>query len=772
MALTIVSGVITLGATPAAAADNASLSLSKQVFEPGTTTPISGPLEPGDAFDYSVTAACSGLTEGCVNAKTVDVIPAGVTIEVPPSQPPLYTVEYDAGTRRLTVTYTSPLASPPNPPNSIGLPAGSARNVTIRATVDANATDGEQIVNTADVTADNAAPADGSAAITVTVPARVRPVATKSIDPSTVVAQSHAGVTFTLGVANQSTATADVTSLSVADLSADTWNDFDLTSVGPVTEFPAGADRVTVTVHTASGQVITGDPQPGPDLVLPSGVDPADVVGVEFTFTNSSGAALPNGGTAGQVEIQATLRDTVRSTGDQLNPDTQLNQSNCANPSARDSAGDSTDGTQTCATFTILPGSPKIGISKQFFPDQGGTFKPNGYVVAGQHSGASAVSTVTNNSAFPVTSLTITEPSTSAPSDFTGFDPDRLRLVFPTGSTTAAGTYSCSDGSTHPFTETAPPGTVDLDADACPAGSRATSVAVTFTGTMPPGASASLGVHGTLNDTATGDSVLTDCVDGEVSGAQGSSSGTACADLKVEPPRTTVSGSKSASGSTTGGALVQGQPFTFTSKSTNSGNLPQTEFVLTDPAGTPNPFDSVRLVSASISTSPSGLAGQFALEVLDGSTWVPYDASDAALLERATGVRARLDSGVVEPTQSVTLTVVVTPRPGITAGTQIQNCQDTEVTSSVGTGASGNQCAGINTVAEPSSSGQVGKAIDPATLPRPIQGVPAHTASVHLRVANTGNVPMNEIVVTDPDQTQKNPSGFFDAVDLVSIDAV
>ena len=263
----------------AASDPTASLSLSKEVLEPGTTTPLTGPVKPGQAFDYDITAACSGLTEGCVGAKTVDVIPAGVTIEVPPSQPPLYTVAYDSATRTLTVTYTSSL---PAPPGTQGLPAGSARDLTIRATVDQNVTDGQVITNTAKVTADNANPAEGAASVTVTVPAVVRPVATKAMSPNSVVALSRAGVTITLGAANNSSVTAKVTSLTVGDNSRNTWDDFDLTGVGPVTEFRAGADQVAVAVCTRAApctpdQLITGPPQPGPSLVLPAGVDPATV---------------------------------------------------------------------------------------------------------------------------------------------------------------------------------------------------------------------------------------------------------------------------------------------------------------------------------------------------------------------------------------------------------------------------------------------------------------------------------------------------------------
>jgi fimbrial isopeptide formation D2 family protein len=282
----LVAGGVSLPAAVWAAGNTASLSLSKEVFQPGTTTPLTGPVTPGQAFDYSITAACSGLTQGCISAKTVDVIPAGITIQVPPSQPPLYTVVYDAATRTLTVTYTDALAAPPNPAGSQGLSAGSARDLTIRATVNQNATDGQKITNTAQVTADNASPASGSSTVTVTVPSVIQPAATKSFAPSSMMAQSHAGSTITLGAVNNSSSTARVKSLTVGDHTPNTWDDFDLTGVGPVTRFPAGADQVAVAVCTqpqpcTAAQVITGPPQSGPSMTLPSGVNPAQVTGVD-----------------------------------------------------------------------------------------------------------------------------------------------------------------------------------------------------------------------------------------------------------------------------------------------------------------------------------------------------------------------------------------------------------------------------------------------------------------------------------------------------------
>jgi hypothetical protein len=53
------------------------------------------------------------------------------------------------------------------------------------------------------VTADDAAEADGTATIDVTVPPVVKPVATKDLQPDSVAALSKAGTTVTLGVQNR-----------------------------------------------------------------------------------------------------------------------------------------------------------------------------------------------------------------------------------------------------------------------------------------------------------------------------------------------------------------------------------------------------------------------------------------------------------------------------------------------------------------------------------------------------------------------------------------
>ena len=197
---------ILVTAGPAEAAPNATLALSKGAFVSGTNTPLTSPVTPGGAFDYQLSASCSGLTQGCIGAATTDVLPAGIDfVGFEPS--PLYTVAFDAATRTVTVTYTSVLPAPPNPAGSVGIPAGSTRLAVIHVELDpaTTAPDGSTITNTANATATNTNQATGSADITVSIPTTIIPVASKTMNPTSMVAQSQAGVTATLGVRNTST---------------------------------------------------------------------------------------------------------------------------------------------------------------------------------------------------------------------------------------------------------------------------------------------------------------------------------------------------------------------------------------------------------------------------------------------------------------------------------------------------------------------------------------------------------------------------------------
>ncbi len=763
----LVAVSLVMSSPAASAVDAATLVLSK------TTPDVDGPLVPGQTFTYELLAQCSGLTASCINAKTVDVVPAGIDI-VPPPSTNQYHVDYVPATRTLTITYTDRLASPPNPPDSVGMVAGASRVTTIKATVrsDIAVPTGTVITNTGTSTADNTGdPSVSAAPVTVEIPRRVTAVASKAFSDNSLIAQSGALTTVTLGVHNASSSSAAVSSLSVSDTSKATWDDFDLQSIGPVGTFPAGADQVSVQYCTTPAPCTNFTAGPfvaGPTIGLPGGVDPATITGLQFVFSNSAGTTLPIDPTNAQVPVALKLRDTVRSTGAALNPTTALSQTNCATPAATDPVLGTVPGANVCANFTVQPGTASVGVSKTFFPDASGSFSSNGTAIAGQSSGASAISTAKNNSAFPVPTLTIVEPSQTQGSDFNQLNVSDLRLTFPTGATTATVTVTCRDGSTPaPVTLTPPPTTRPIASTGCPAGSPPGKISVTYSGSIAAGASGSLGVHGNVATTVAGN--VSDCSDGAIdAGAAGSAAGFGCANLPVRAPVGTVSGTKTVATGTTGGKLVSGQPLTFNLSATNTGNLTQTGFTLQDPdpqSTSANPFGVVRLTVATLTASGGATNGQFQIQVLDGTNWVPYNAGDSALLTRAVGIRAQLVNGSMPPNGKINLSFNVAVRDGIPDGASILNCQRTFGTSTVGV-TNASQCAPALTVVPPSGAGSVHKTINPASVPRPIAGVPPAKAQVRLQLQNTGNTPMNRLVATDIDTT------FFDSVDFASIDGV
>jgi hypothetical protein len=331
----------------------------------GTATPLTAPVTPGTGFDYRVTAGCSSLTVGCQGVVTTDVLPPGVTfVGFTPGAGETVTVSGTPPAQQtVTITCTAVLA-PPNPAGSVGIPAGSSVTTILHVQLSPTTTapDGSTLTNTADSQGTNTNEASASADITINIPTTIVPVASKSVTPPTIVAQSQGTVSATLGVSNQSTGPADVSSLTLLDnTTAAMWNNFDLASIGQIT-YPAGADQVVVGVCTTT-PVRTPDTfsavQSGTTISLPSGVAAADVTGIEFTFSNSRGDPLPNPptATAGSVPLDFTLRSTDRTSGATIDPTTNQTVQNCATPSAVDvSDGTSATGTNACANVTILPG--------------------------------------------------------------------------------------------------------------------------------------------------------------------------------------------------------------------------------------------------------------------------------------------------------------------------------------------------------------------------------------------------------------------------------
>jgi uncharacterized repeat protein (TIGR01451 family) len=491
-----------------------------------------------------------------------------------------------------------------------------------------------------------------------------------------------------------------------------------------------------------------------------------DVVGVRYRFSNSGGADLPFSADAGRVAFGLELRDTLRSTGAELNPSTSQRIDNCAAPSVVEASTTVTDGSDACSRYTILPGSSVVGASKKMFSDSDGNWAADGNIVVGQNSGVTMAITSTNRSAFPVPLMQIAEPSPSALNEFSKIDATKARINFPAGATQATVTVDCRSGADPAdVVLTAPPRSVTLADLGCDAGVFAGSVVVVFrgadgsgTGLIEPAAAGSLELHGTAArvDTSDVSSGLTNCAETKVSSnpdGTGSSTADACATAQVQNPRPDVgNGVKTTTGVS---SIVPGQPLTFALSFKNTGNIPVSNIVLVDPpdpTASSNPFNLVRLTALAATTaSPPST-----LEVYDPtvSDYVPYVASNSALLARATGIRVTVTGNLaVGATFRIGYSVVV--RDSVPVGTSFRNCAQVGVdrpdpakqfcnTSSLG-------------VANPTSGASINKVISPDRVFRPQPGLPAQVVQVKHQAQNTGTLYLKRLILTDADVD------FFDA---------
>ena len=741
-----------------------------------TKTASVATLRPGEEVEYKLVASCSSLVEDCVNFTVTDVLPADLEVTALPPSNSVRDVTYDAGTRTLTVAYKVPISG------GVGLLAGSSQTLAIgmRLPTETPVSNGAVIDNTAAVAADNASPASASADVTTEIPVLERPVATKSWSPASALAQSGATSTITVGARNASTNSAHVRELAVADTTSTVFDRFDLASAGRVTRFPAGADRVVVDVCTkpigspcVGGEWVSSSPQSGAvplTLALPGSVSAGDVTGIRYRFSASGGTDLPYDADDAPIAFDVTLRDRLRSTGVDINPTTAQSVQNCASPSLTNAAAASTTGAPACAPFTINPSSAATVATKSLFSDANGDWAADGTVVVGQNSGVSMKITGSNASAFPVPIMRIDEPSASSPGEFSKLDITKARITFPSGATEATLTVTCRSGADPaPRVFTAPPTVVSVNALGCADGVYPATVSVQFKGEAPgtldpliaPKAVAALELHGAASGVDASDvgNGLLNCADAFIASnpdSTGSATSTACSTLAVQNPSPGVGGgTKSSNGVQT---IVPGQPLDFTLSFRNSGNIPVSNVVLVDPpdpTASNNPFNVVQLSALrAVTASPASR-----LEVYDPnvSGYVAYNASDAALLLRAKGIRVTvLGNLAVGQTFQAAYTVLL--RAGQPNGVSFKNCASI----GIGTPTSSPFCNGSNVTSEnPSSGASLNKIITPATVLRPQVGLADQVITVKHRLQNTGTLYLKRLQMTDVD------ADFFDAITFV-----
>ncbi|WP_143755837.1 DUF5979 domain-containing protein [Sanguibacter keddieii] len=739
------------------------------------TNDVDGPLTPGTEFVYEITAQCSGLTVDCVNATVTDVLPEGLEWTSLPTSSSTYEVDFDPATRTLVITFVAPLQEPAG---EKGLGAGTAVNLEIgmRLPADTPVLDGTVISNSATIVADNALTQEDTSDLTVSVPRVVRPVATKSWAGPANIAGNKTTSTITLGVRNSSSSSTSITELSITDSTPATFEHFDLTSATLVA-LPAGATNAQLFVTVGGLEVPAGSLSAPGAFTLPDGVDAADVTGVRVAF-DAAGAPLPYDATGGTVELGMVLRDTLRSTDEPLKPASRLNVENCAVPGAVDDVDGTpvaAEGTPACAPTRILPDTVVVGADKAYFADTNGDFVRSDleeFAVFGKSSPVSAIVTATNLSPFEIGTLTIQDPHPGLASDrFDLLDVTTVRVELPQGATSAVLVVTYDDGSEVEKTFSA-----DGDRPVAVDGLRVAGVTVTFTGvdadgaaTIAENAAGRLKLHGTLNDLVTRenlpDGLTRNCAavtsPAIAADATGAGAAEACADLVVEDPDPVLNGVKTV-GQT---SVPLGQPIPFALQAANNGNVVLVNPSIVDPAtdadgvpvsGAANPFTALRLTGATVDRSPGTPA--VALEVYDpdAAQWVAYAGASAELLERVTGVRARM-LGELTQNRSFTLHLTTERRDDTVDGVEITNCYTPTADGYVGTAA----CS-PNIRTEPAAAGgSINKLIDPGTLPRWVPGLAQQTAVVQLTAKNSGNMSMSMLELTDAD------ADFFDAMDLV-----
>lgn len=365
---------------------------------------------PEDATGVSIVyTLADGSTEVKTSA-TVDAMPAATS--------PAQVVGF-------AITYTGPItagAYAVAPFTVTGIPVDGDDRVTTTNTVEATVTD-----------SDGAVRDDASSADITRVPLRVYTTVTKNIVQEQVYARPGVGTTVSLsGKVNgedDATSPSSVGSeyLIVQDSSADFWNHFDVTAIGPV-DVPANA---TLTVEYNDGGTWRTLATSGPGTTY-SGSVPAnvreDAAGIRFVFRPATAGALLQPGFNVITPFRAALRDQLRDgTGpawsDQVTPPIP-NTASSTVENDETGQGPVRDGADDGITLIPVDGDGPDMIAKDW------TTSPIGAL--GQGDTLANISWGTFG--LPVTRMTITDPTNAdsidvATSAYDAFDLTRIGAI-------------------------------------------------------------------------------------------------------------------------------------------------------------------------------------------------------------------------------------------------------------------------------------------------------------------------------------------------------
>lgn len=754
--------------TKAADAKDALLAIVKEVSQPT--------VEAGKTFNYDIQVSCSSITTPCKDVVVTDKFEAGFIITPPDSVSGGAAINFDQTTNTLTVS-------------SATMAAGSTLNFRVGVTVpaDTDIKTGTVVPNTAKVEASNADTQTDSANITVNVVPNLDVAATKSLNPGGGIAGNGQVVKAELGVKNNSTTVSEVKQLRIKDESPEFFNVFDFQSA-KVTQFPKGANRVAVSICKEAGpcadnQWINGQPQAGPGITLPDGVNAADVTGLLFTFVNDKGEKIAEGKDAdrtGKVEVEFKGRTTFRGNNEPLQVTSATTVYNKVVPSVFGKNSQNQEvwhnGPQNTAPYTLNPNIVKVESTKAFYVDPKNDFTNGGEdAIQNQNTPVSTVVMSTNKSGFPISNITITDPKEGTSLGF--FKPTQFRLTFPAGAAKAHVVIKCSDNSVHEK-DYPPAENNKLIASPCPGGTDLTSASAKFeskdakTPEIKNNEIAGLSLTGALDGKQkTGNSPLRNIAwiegDNPIDGS-GSFSGEVQDTLTVRTDTPSSGGQSKTTGGV--GTIVPGQPLRFNMAFNNSGYVPLEHVILADPKDPSKPspsWETVQVTKITVDGSGVDSTNPPKIELWDptANAYVAYNAGDAALLERAKGFRVSTTTPLLR-NQTINVRLDVVVRDKVEPGATFTNCMNVSLDG--GKTWQADRCAGPVEVKEGDVSANLQKMFVPGEVARTLTSGSAATVTTKLRVSNGGPLYLKTLTVTDKGDAAGGTANFFDMVDVSS----
>ncbi|MER3389308.1 MAG: DUF5979 domain-containing protein [Microcella sp.] len=608
---------------------------------------------PGQTVTYQFTINCSSLETDCLDLTLADSVPSPLVLQsvtMATQNPP---IDVQITGNDFTVEVIDDLGG-----GFTGMQAGTGVQLNATATVPSDISsdlDGVALTNTATVTVSNRADlaldpprpnlVESSAEVLLAVPRLLGSDTTKTVTPESTPAVLGRTVAFELGATNTSNGSVDELVIQEpADTSSTILDYVTITGLSAL-ELPEGADRVRVdwfdgTVWATGSAAATA--------TLPDGVDTAQIRGLRFVFTSSTGRV--DRGAAGGITIEGELTATAAA----LDSTTTL--TNTASSWVR-FGGTTTTAEPAADTIRLDPSSISPIATKQF---------DSSYVIGG------ALERVTiggqNGGDFPLKELTLTEPapgSSSLADQGLSFDSwIDAEIEWPVSATSAEVSYwHAGDADfSAPLTTTAVD-TLPAPVDAALVQTVSVRFLSTLPGGMAPGQYASLPfrvlTEAVVSDVTTTNQVRVDVValDDETASAVASDELTRRTSRVNTEIEKIISPDElySLPGATTLVSLPgRITPLPVAAVDPTASTVGSVSFVITDPldAGVDEFYNYFMLTNIVATAVPANTT--LTVEYFDGATWAVLPGANGLL--GPSFLTTSIDAGVREVLQGVRFT--------------------------------------------------------------------------------------------------------------------